>query len=542
MTAIVLAAGCLPVFAQDKPALTEAEKWRADLKVMAEEMPRLHKNLFHQTSREEFEKAVKSLDERIPSLARHQIIVEMARIAAMIGDGHTNIYPTRDAKIGFRGYPVKLYFFKDGLFIRSAAREFSETVGARVVKIGNFSVDEAYKGVRQMIGRDNEMDVRFFAPQLLAMPEVLHALGLIGDMEKAGFTIESEGKQRVIELKPFGPADVISGDKDVTWLVKDGWTDLRNGNPLWLKDPQNNFWYEYLPDSKTVYVQYNQVGDKADETIAAFTERLFKFVDANPVDRLVLDLRLNRGGNGELNRPLLLGIIKSAKINQRGKLFTIIGRSTFSAAQFLVDNLEKYTETIFVGEPSGSKGNHFGDSRRIMLPNSGMTVRASIYYWQDWHPLDTRVWTAPHIAAELTSENYRRGVDPALAAVLAYTPQKSLTRLLSEALAANDVAEALKRYREFKNDPIHAYAETEAEINRLGYELLNARKVEQAIEILKLNVESYPQSANALDSLGEAYIAAGNKEMAIKTYEQAVKMNPALSSAVEALNRLRKKN
>jgi hypothetical protein len=167
----------------------EAAHWREDLRWMAEEMPKRHKNLFHTITRGQFERAVRKLDERIPSLARHQIIVEMARIAAMIGDGHTNIAPTRDPKIGFRAYPVKFYLFQDGLYVRAAARENADLVGARVLKIGDAPVDRAYDSVREIIGRDNEMDVKFFAPFLLAMPEVLHALGLIEDMERADFTM-----------------------------------------------------------------------------------------------------------------------------------------------------------------------------------------------------------------------------------------------------------------------------------------------------------------------------------------------------------------
>jgi hypothetical protein len=140
---------------------------------------------------------------------------------------------------------------------------------------------------------------------------------------------------------------------------------------------------------------------------------LAAFIESNGVEKLVLDLRLNRGGNGTLLPPLVTALVKS-KINKPGQFFTIIGRSTFSAAQFLVNNLERYTDTIFVGEPSGSKGNIYGDSRRIYMPNSGITIRTSVYYWQDWHPLDTREWTAPHLTAELSSEEYRTNTDPAL--------------------------------------------------------------------------------------------------------------------------------
>src|SRR5439155_9307453 len=128
---------------------------------------------------------------------------------------------------------------------------------------------------------------------------------------------------------------------------------------------------------KTVYVQFNQVGNKDNETVEAFSKRLSDFVASNSIDHFILDLRLNRGGNGALNRPLLLTIIRATKIDQKGKLVTIIGRGTWSAAQFLVNDLEEYTNTIFVGEPTGGKVNHFGDSRKITLPNSGITVRVS---------------------------------------------------------------------------------------------------------------------------------------------------------------------
>lgn len=100
----------------------QAAEWREDLRYMAAEMAKRHKNLYHSVSKERFEGAVAVLDERIPSLARHQVIVEMARIAALVGDGHTNIAPTRDPKIGFRSLPVRFYLFKDGLFIRAARK------------------------------------------------------------------------------------------------------------------------------------------------------------------------------------------------------------------------------------------------------------------------------------------------------------------------------------------------------------------------------------------------------------------------------------
>ena len=113
----------------------EARAWREDLRFMAEEMPRRHRNLFHTMTRAQFEAAVAALDAKIPSLERHQIIVEMARIAAMAGDGHTNVAPTRDPKIGFRTYPIRLYLFRDGLYVRAADAAHADLVGGKVIRI-----------------------------------------------------------------------------------------------------------------------------------------------------------------------------------------------------------------------------------------------------------------------------------------------------------------------------------------------------------------------------------------------------------------------
>jgi hypothetical protein len=262
-------------------------------------------------------------------------------------------------------------------------------------------------------------------------------------------------------------------------------------------------------------------------------------VDSGAVDRVVLDLRLNRGGDGTLNRPLVLSLIRSPKLEAPGRLFVLIGRSTFSAAQFLVHDLEEYTDAVFVGEPTAGKPNSYGDSRKITLPNSGITVRASIFYWQRAHPLDSRKWKGPDVAGELTSRDYRANVDPAMREVLAYKLEPTLAERMRNALAAGDSAGALELHRAYKADPRHAYADTELELNALGYELLRRGRHGQAIVVMRLNAADHPGSSNAFDSLGEAYMEAGRREEAIRSYERAVVLDPANENAVQALEKLR---
>jgi tetratricopeptide (TPR) repeat protein len=166
-------------------------------------------------------------------------------------------------------------------------------------------------------------------------------------------------------------------------------------------------------------------------------------------------------------------------------------------------------------------------------------VRVSVYYWQDWEPWDTRLWTAPHLTAELTSEDYRANADPVLKAILDYVPRKKLLDVLNEALTAGGVELAVKRFREFKMDALNKYADTEEPLLIAGQRLLDEKKPEQALTLFKLNAEDSPHSFRAYYALGEAYFQAGNKEEAVKNLERALQLNPKNYDVAERLRQLR---
>ena len=76
-------------------------------------------------------------------------------------------------------------------------------------------------------------------------------------------------------------------------------------------------------------------------------------------------------------------------------------------------------------------------------------------------------------------------------------------------------------------------------LNKLGYDALAGNNATAAITLFKMNVAAYPGSFNVYDSLGEAYMAAGNKPEAIKNYEKSLKMNPANTNAEKMLKKLK---
>ncbi|MCZ6726668.1 MAG: hypothetical protein O7A98_04860, partial [Acidobacteria bacterium] len=228
-------------------------------------------------------------------------------------------------------------------------------------------------------------------------------------------------------------------------------------------------------------------------------------------------------------------------MNVRGRTYVLIGRTTFSAAGNLVTKLANETEAVFVGEPSGSKPNHYGDARRVTLPESRLDVSISTLYWQDGGPFNG-AWLAPSVAVDTRSADWVAGRDPVLEASLALDAgeiSQPFQQLLTTTFQAEGLEAAMVAYERFKADPAHRYVDTERAMNQAGYFLLGNNMVEPAIQVFHLNVVAYSASWNAHDSLGEALARADRVEEAIESYARSVELNPANQSGVEALERLR---
>jgi CubicO group peptidase (beta-lactamase class C family) len=113
--------------------------------------------------------------------------------------------------------------------------------------------------------------------------------------------------------------------------------------------------------------------------------------------------------------------------------------------------------------------------------------------------------------------------------------RRSIAEAVFNTITEKGVAAAVSQYRELKSKNSTEYDFGEAELNTLGYQLLQTGKRLEAIEILKLNVEAYPQAFNTYDSLGEAYLRNGDKELAIINYKKSLELNPQNTGATAAL-------
>jgi tetratricopeptide (TPR) repeat protein len=405
----------------DTGKLSRAEGWRYDLQLLAREVKRQGYAPFRKTPHEQFEAEVRRIHAAIPRLTDVQVAIEFIKLAARVGDGHTWVGGFSERPDLRPTIPVEWYQFQEGVFITIADPRYQDLLGARVRRLGDRTVEEVLRALDSLVQRDNEMGPKIMGLMLMRHPSLLHGLGLIPAADKVTLTVtDRQGKARTVTLA----ADSVTPSRRLWDALPDGWASyhqtLPGPVPLYLKNPYADYWFEHLVESKTVYFQFNRVRNDPREPLSQFCDRLFKFVNEHEVEKLVLDIRWNNGGDTTILTPLIHGLIRAERINQRGKLFVVIGRRTFSAAQNAATYIERNSRAIFVGEPTGSSPNFVGEETIFELPYSKLLANVSDLYWQSSWPDDHRTWIAPLLYAPPTFAAYGANRDPALEAVAAY--------------------------------------------------------------------------------------------------------------------------
>jgi hypothetical protein len=184
-------------------------------------------------------------------------------------------------------------------------------------------------------------------------------------------------------------------------------------------------WFTYIADANLTYLAFNRY-PAADEFnhIAA---SLFQTLDEHPGGALAIDFRNNGGGDYiEFDHILLDGLKSRDWLSERGRLFALIGRKTFSAAMMNALQLRQQMHAILVGEPTGARPNSYSEAGHFTLPNSHFEVQYSRLYYHLVPGNPDGV--IPDKSLPPAWEDYRAGKDSALAWVLNTVKRKHDSR------------------------------------------------------------------------------------------------------------------
>jgi hypothetical protein len=350
-------------------------------------------------------------------------VVGLHRAMAWFRDGHSTLLPFEYlggpppamSKGAFGlSLPLKARTFHDGLWVTEAAGEAAALLGGRISRINGVSDLELMRRHGAIWSGSDAWAHNWGAATL--SPGMLQGHAISSD---------PHAPVRIEASKPSG--ERVTASLTPRPGVKESLIKLDrppSQHEVWAGAAKSISYARLLPEQGALYVSIDEMGDVDGKTIADLTRDIFKAMENPDLQRIVIDLRRNGGGDNFWGEPIRKGIERS-RFNRPGGLYVMTSPATFSAAQNLANRLERETYALFVGEPTGSSPNHFGDGAMFKGPVTGVTILCSTLPWFDSYPMDKRDWIAPDLPAPAAFADWAAGRDAALELALSHRTDAS---------------------------------------------------------------------------------------------------------------------
>lgn len=368
------------VSAQQPAPLTSAQ-WRQDLQVALDSLP-AHDRSFNPATRAAFRARVGQLRDSAALKTEPQLLVGLAQAVAGAGNAHTRLYLLRN-RTELRRYPVRVWWFKEGLFVVRTTAEYADLLGAKVISWAGQSPQAVRRAVAPLYAGNPSWHT-YMSTYTLTSPEILMGLGLVDPSGALLLTCRTrQGRNVTRRLDPL-PLAKATQPTEAWWDLAPthpgrgaAWQSVLATDtaklPFYLRGPQQFYWARYLPNPHLLYMQYNRAGNMpTGESFAAFGQRVLYVLAAQQPRKVVVDVRFNTGGNLDVARRFM-GQLDSAARRQRARVYVITGPATFSAGLFHAAQLSELGATI-VGEPAGDELDFWAEGGNLVLPNSKLTL------------------------------------------------------------------------------------------------------------------------------------------------------------------------
>jgi hypothetical protein len=391
---------------------TRVAHWREDVTAFARTLPQRHIRFFWRTQSVVFGRGIDSLSQHIAEMPDYAVVAALIRLGA-IADAHTGVQ-WGDSAAGFHRLPMVVSKFEEGWYVLAADSAHITMLGARLVAIGERDMAGVESALAPYVPHENASWLIDRLADVMTVPELLAASGVTPDPSGARVTIEdSTGARHPIDLSAV---EIGKPMRVISYATQKGLPV-----PLARRSAGSNYWYEYLADSRTLFFRYNRCVEMDTLPFATFARRLFAVLDSLPVQRVIVDLRSNTGGNSEVIAPFRDAILKKRDFGRKDRLFVLIGRRTFSSGSMNAVQLAE--RATLVGQATGGSMDAYGEVQGFRLPHSGLFVQYSTKFFPmtkslrgaERNPLTLE----PEIAVPLTWSDYRVGLDSTLERAIA---------------------------------------------------------------------------------------------------------------------------
>jgi hypothetical protein len=388
------------------------DEWREDLAQLVRELPRRHVAPETERPLPAFQVEADALGAALSTLPRHRIVVGLARLAAGLGDSHTEIGLAQEA-VAFHRVSAAFYFFGDDLYLVVTDAGHRELLGARLEAIGQTPIEVALDRIKPLLSDDfpNPRELYNTGPEFLAIPEVLDAMEIAPLAASVHYAFVTRSGERVEAEWP-----VLQRGTALAALTE-RLVQAASG-PLHMQHRDRWYWTDRLPGDRGVYLKLDRCENQPGQPkLGAVFDDALRELGRSRERRLVIDLRLNTGGNYFKAKPLADALAK-LPADRKPELRVIVSRHTYSAAILLLADLQR-EGAVLVGETPRAKPNHTGEAESFELRRSGIEVGYSTKYYKPFPALGDAAEIPIDRPVAPTIDSYAAGKDPLLDAALA---------------------------------------------------------------------------------------------------------------------------
>lgn len=387
----------------DAPAPSPRDAgWRSDIRYLAQELPKLRPDLFPAPKRKAWDDELAALERAVPSLPDGDVKFRLLGLVASLGDPTTRIPWISD-----RSFVVSLQGFSEGYRVMRAAEEAKGALGARLVAIGDTPLDAVEQKLAPLISCADDACRRDSMQRLLTSAEVLRALRLAPADGPARLTFEGDAGRFSLDVRSLAVKETNLG----LWP---GVVETTNDSlPLYMRRREEDYWSEVLPDSGLLYVRLARTRETEGASFPAFADGVIRTAEEKKGCRMVVDLRHTSGADESVFRPFVDGIKRRPGLRRRGRLFAIVGTSTYGGAVEVARSLRK-AGAILVGEATIPRPKSPPALKPLVLPTSKLTV---LYETDPKARGPVLPAITPDVNVETTFEDVKARRDPAIEAI-----------------------------------------------------------------------------------------------------------------------------
>lgn len=349
-----------------------AEQKSEDLALFCQTLEKGHKNMYANISKIKFEQERMKIENQLAGMTDSDFYYSLRLLASLIGDSHTSL-DFHEAKYQYlHGLPFAIRKYNDGWHLLMLNAPYEPYLGYLLLSINGVSMDETAMRAEAIISSDNPVWRDAQLSNAINFKEALEYLGVVSKDAPIVLTVQN----------PDDPSDIQTLEIDA---MDEG--EIMNANILTLSPDQSpetapNGIYRSLELNPDCYfIQYNSCMEAPDLSMKDFTKTVSEQISAGQYKKVIFDLRYNTGGNSAVFDPLLKEL-KSLQQKYDLKLYTLIGRSTFSSAIINAIQTEEELNSTLVGSATGGSVNAYGELKSFSLTHMPITVYYSTKYFE----------------------------------------------------------------------------------------------------------------------------------------------------------------